>query len=140
MDWYFNDKPLGSPPDGCIGFVYCIHNKLDGRAYIGKKNFFFSKTKQVKGKKKRIKMESDWKDYWSSSPELKADVQRLGSENFSREILHLCKTRGELNYLEAHEQFARHVLFSEKYYNSYIMCRINRSHVANLQQVIVKKM
>lgn len=139
MCWYFNDEALGSPPDGSVGFVYCILNKLDGRSYIGKKNFYFAKTKQVKGKKKRVKVESDWKDYWSSSDELKADVQRLGAENFTREILHLCKTKGELNYLEAHEQFARGVLFSDKYYNSYIMCRIHRSHIAKMQHLNVTK-
>jgi hypothetical protein len=36
-----------------IGFVYMITNLRTERKYIGKKNFYFSKTKQLKGKKKK---------------------------------------------------------------------------------------
>lgn len=136
MEWTFNGEPFSDTAD-FSGFVYLIVNKLTDRAYIGKKNFYFSKTKQVKGKKKRFKVESDWREYWSSSDELKEDVKRLGEENFTREILYLCKTKGEMNYLEAFEQFTRGVLLSDKYYNGYIMCRIHRSHVTKMSQKAV---
>lgn len=136
MEWVFNNEVLASPPDGFVGFVYIISNKLNDKKYIGKKLFFFAKTKVVKGKKKRIKIESDWKDYWSSSDELKEDVKKLGKENFSREILFLCENKGLLNYLEARTQMDHRVLESDKWYNNYIMCRIHGSHVKKLQKNI----
>jgi hypothetical protein len=113
-----------------IGYVYMITNLTDGRRYIGKKLFYFSKTRQVKGKKKRTKVLSDWPTYWSSSPELQADVERLGAANFRRDILYLCKTKGTLSYIEAREQFSFRVLEQpEAWYNGIIQCRIHRSHV-----------
>ena len=113
-----------------IGYVYMITNLTDGRRYIGKKLFYFSKTRQVKGRKKRTKVLSDWPTYWSSSPELQADVERLGADNFRRDILYLCKTKGTLSYIEAREQFSFRVLEQpEAWYNGIIQCRIHRSHV-----------
>jgi len=46
-------------PAGMIGSVYFITNETNGRKYICKKDYFFSKTKQVKLKKKKLKVESD---------------------------------------------------------------------------------
>lgn len=111
------------------GFVYIITNSSTGRKYIGKKLFYFSRTKQVKGKKKRIKVSSDWQTYYGSSEELQKDVTIHGPENFHREILHLCKSKGECNYLEAKEQFAHNVMESDDYYNNWIMVRVRKSHI-----------
>lgn len=127
--WTYNDKPLEEIPENAYGYVYLITNIQTGRKYIGKKLFWFRKTKQVKGKKKRLKVESDWKDYWSSSDELKKDVEALGQDKFTREILHICGNKGMCNYLEAKEQMIREVLESDKYYNSQIQCRVHRTHI-----------
>lgn len=125
----FSDEDIGNS----LGFVYKITNMLDGRIYFGQKKFFFTKTRTIKGKKKREKALSDWKDYWSSSNELKEDVARLGPENFVREILHLCKSKGDMNYLEMREQIVHDVLlFPKMYYNEYVGGRISRSHLKNL--------
>ena len=128
MEWEYKGKQFTDTAN-FVGFVYIITNRIDNRRYIGKKLFWFVKTKKTKGKNKRIKVESDWLTYWSSSEELKADVSRLGEKNFKREIIHLCKNKGTLNYLEAKEQFLNNVLEEEGWYNGYIMCRCNRSHV-----------
>ena len=111
------------------GFVYVITNNLSNKKYIGKKFFYSSKTKQVKGKKKKIKVLSDWQTYYGSSAELSKDVLSLGQENFSREIIHLCKSKGECGYLEAKEQFANCVMEREDYYNTWIMVRVRKSHI-----------
>ena len=106
---------------------------VNGRQYIGKKFFYTSKTKQVKGKKKRFKISSDWQTYYGSSDILQKDVIIHGQANFKREILHLCKTKGECGYLEAKEQFVNGALETDDYYNSWIMVRVRKSHIKGLQ-------
>jgi hypothetical protein len=106
-----------------------ITNLTNGRKYIGKKLLKFKKTKQVKGRKKSFLVDSDWKTYFGSNKVLQEDVKNLGEQNFKREILHLCKTKGMCNYLEAKLQFENNVLESDEWYNDYIMCRLNGSHV-----------
>lgn len=125
----FTDDMIGKH----MGFVYLITNVLDGRMYVGKKLFTFASTRQVKGKKKRVRVASDWIEYHGSSDELKSDVEKLGSDNFTREILYLCMTKGECNYLEAREQFDRRVLESDTYYNGQVQCRIHQSHIKRLK-------
>ena len=119
---------------GNTGFVYLITNTKENKLYVGKKLFWFTKTKKVKGKKKREKVPSDWKEYYGSNNELKSDVETHGVQHFKREILYLCKTKGECNYYEAYEQFMRQVLLREDYYNSYIMCRINSKHLPKREE------
>ena len=115
--------------DDYIGFVYLIVNMSSGKKYIGKKLLKFKRTKQIKGKKKKTTIESDWKDYYGSNKELKADVETLGAHNFRREILRLCKTKGECNYFEAKTQFSLDVLEDKGYYNEWISVKVSRSHI-----------
>jgi hypothetical protein len=118
-----------------VGFVYCITDVSNGKKYIGKKLFWSTKKlKPLKGKtRRRTKVEeSNWQDYFGSSDEVKTLVEERGAEAFHREILHLCKSRGELSYMELKEQVDREVLLSEDYYNGIIQVRINKSHVKNL--------
>ena len=140
MSWLYENTLVESLPEDCVGFVYLITNKLSGRKYIGKKLAKFSKTayKVVKlkngtKKKKKIrsKIDSDWQDYYGSSPELTKDVVALGAENFTREILYYCKSKSECSYIEAREQFARRVLETNDYYNGHIQVRVHGSHIIN---------
>lgn len=130
MTWLYNGQPIEEIDDKYIGFVYLITNLKDGRRYIGKKLTKFSKTKVVKGKKKKYKVDSDWKTYWSSSEEVKKDVETHGQDNFKREIIHFCLTKGSTSYFEAKEQFINEVLeHPEMWYNGQIQCRVHRSHI-----------
>ena len=140
MTWYYQNTPVETLPNDCVGFVYLITNNLSGRKYIGKKLAKFSKTtyktvKQKNGIKKRkkirSKVDSDWQEYYGSSPELTADVNKLGTENFSREILFYCQSKSECSYIEAREQFSRRVLESADYYNGHIQVRVHGSHIIN---------
>ncbi len=129
MTWLYNGEPFLNPGE-YYGYVYIITNLLSGKKYIGKKFFWSIKRKQVNKVRKRYKAESDWQEYWSSSDEVKADVERYGKENFTREIIHLCKNKGSVNYLEAKEQFTREVLENkEMWYNIWIMVKVSRSHL-----------
>lgn len=128
-EWLYKGEPLTEPGE-YYGFVYLITNLTNDRKYIGKKFFWSSKRKQVNKVRKRYKVESDWKEYWSSSEELKKDVEQLGQQNFKREILHLCLNKGTTNYLEAKEQFTREVLENKDiWYNSWIQVKVSRTHI-----------
>jgi hypothetical protein len=131
--WFYNGEYFDTIGD-YVGFVYIITNQINNRKYIGKKNFYFSKSKQVKGKKKRYKVESDWLDYYGSNKELQEDVKTLGKENFKREIVRLCKTKAEFGYYEAKLQFDNNVLESADWYNTWIMCRIHKKHLTFLNK------
>jgi hypothetical protein len=121
-----------------VGFVYLITDLSNNKKYVGKKNFWaVRKLPPLKGKTRRrtSKKESDWKDYFGSSEQVKLLVESHGRNNFTREILHLCNTKGEMSYLEAKEQFDRNVLFSDEYYNEFIGCKIHAKHVRGMQNV-----
>jgi len=140
MTWYYNNQPVTELNEDCVGFVYLITNLTNQRKYIGKKLAKFSKTtyKMVKlknGTKKRKKIkgkiDSDWLDYYGSSIELNRDVESLGKENFTREILFFCRSKAECSYIEAREQFSRKVLETDDYYNGQISVRVHGSHIKN---------
>jgi hypothetical protein len=138
MTWFYYDTPVETLPEECVGFVYLITNNLSGRKYIGKKLAKFSKTTQKtvklkngtkKKKKVRTKVDSDWREYYGSSPELSRDIEQLGTENFTRQILYYCKSKSECSYIEAREQFSRQVLESNDYYNGHVQVRVHKSHI-----------
>jgi len=82
-----------------------------------------------KGKKRKVKQESDWKKYYGSCPELKEDVILFGKNKFSREILSLHDTKGQTNFEETRQLFLNEVLTEKlddgtsKYYNAQILNR-----------------
>ena len=140
MTWTYNNIIVEELPEDCVGFVYLITNKANQRMYIGKKLAKFAKTTYktitqkngVKKKKKiRSKIDSDWMEYYGSSIELNKDVEALGKDNFTREILFYCKSKAECSYVEAREQFGRRVLESDEYYNGQISVRVHGSHIKN---------
>jgi len=127
---------LGTPFDGSIiwdnfGFVYLITNLTNQRQYIGRKYFWSFRT--PKGKKRKVKQESDWRKYYGSCPELKEDVDKQGKEFFKREILSLHSTKGKVNFEETRQLFLNNVLTESmdgipKYYNSNILSRYFRKN------------
>ena len=140
MTWLHENILVETLPEDCIGFVYLITNTVSGRKYVGKKLAKFSKTsyKVVKlknGKKKRkkirSKVDSDWQTYYGSNVELNKDVETLGVDKFTREILYYCKSKAECSYVEARTQFERKVLESDDFYNGQISVRIHGSHIIN---------
>lgn len=131
--WSYKSEIVEEIPEGYVGMVYMITNVINNKKYIGKKIFLFTKTKQVKGKKKRCKVESDWQTYYGSNKELNEQVELFGTQNFKREILHLCINKSQMSYLELREQIDRRVLETELYYNEWISAKVRKTkHLTNL--------
>lgn len=128
--WVYEGKPLTVIPDKVIGFVYCITNHLTGKKYIGKKNFFGLKTRSVKKQKVRERVQSDFITYYGSNDALKADVATHGAEHFTREILLLCESKGQMGYYEAKYQLAYDVIGKpDQWYNQWVMVRTTSAHL-----------
>lgn len=132
MSWYYNNEELKEIPEGYIGFVYEITNNITNEKYIGKKHFQFRKTRQVKGKKKKSLVESDWMTYYGSSDRFNESVAEHGQENFTRKILRLCKTKGEMSYFETKEIFERDAILRDEYANTWVSCKIRKDHLKNV--------
>jgi hypothetical protein len=127
----YNGKPFESTDiQDYFGFVYLIQNNINGRRYIGRKYLWQFRT--PKGKKRKVKSESDWKNYYGSCPELKEDIDKIGRENFSRTIISLHKTKGKTNYEETRQLFVNNVLTEgldngvPAFYNSNVLSRYFR--------------
>ena len=131
--WTYRGEIIEEIPEGYVGMVYLITNVMTNKKYVGKKIFHFSKTRQVKGKKKRSKVESDWQTYFGSNKELIQHVQIVGEDKFKREILHLCVNKSQMSYLELREQIDRRVLETEDYYNEWISAKVRKTkYLTNL--------
>ena len=132
MQWTYKGNTITELPEDCEGFVYLITNTTNDKKYVGKKLAKFKKTRPpLKGRinKRRSKVESDWRDYWGSSDQLQEDVNQIGEDKFTREILYYCPSRGVASYLEAREQFERRVLEKDEYYNGIINVRVGGSKI-----------
>ena len=135
----YKGKKVETINDEYEGFVYLITNLKTQQKYVGKKLAKFKTTKPpLKGKKNKRRgyKESDWREYWGSSDRLNEDVKNLGEKNFTREILYFCKSRAEMSYIEAREQFDRRVLETDEYYNGIINVRVGGSN--KLRQALLE--
>ena len=126
--WLYNDKVFESEDiNDYFGFCYLLTDLENGKQYIGRKYFYSIRKK--KGIRKKVRSESDWKSYYSSSKKVQKIVQESGPNRFKREILSLYLKKGQVNYNETKLLFQHNVLEArdengEKlYYNDNIMNR-----------------
>jgi len=130
VEWTYQGLLFTEIPEGVIGFVYLITNAATGRKYIGKKGTTSAAYKTVKGKRKKLRKESNWREYYGSCEELLKDIETLGKDQFFREVIRVCYSKGETSYWEAKLQFEADVLYHpELFYNSFVGCKIHRKHV-----------
>ena len=134
--WYYKDMLFEETPENYQGFVYEITELQTNKKYIGKKNFWKPKILPKNSKRKRrirTRVESDWRSYFGSSGVLIEKVNEYGEKGFTRVILKLCKTKGEMSYYEAKLQFEKNVLLSDEYYNEFIGCKIHAKHLKGIE-------
>ena len=126
--WLYDGKVFESEDiKDYFGFCYILTDLENGMKYIGRKYFYSVRKK--KGIRKRVRSESDWKTYYSSSKKIQQMVLESGPNRFKREILSLYKKKGQVNYNETKLLFQHNVLeavdkYGKKlYYNENIMNR-----------------
>ena len=132
MSWIYNGELLTEAPEKYQGFVYQITDLTNNKKYIGKKFFWKPKTLPItktRKRRKKTRVESDWMKYFGSSVQVQMLVEEHCEEAFHREILQLCKTKGECSYYEAKFQFMYDVLLNDEYYNEFIGCKIHSKHL-----------
>lgn len=127
--WIYRNEPLNEVPSNAFGFVYLITSKIDNKKYVGRKYLTKAKTtsKRVSlksgikvTKKKKSRVESDWRVYTGSCKPLNESIERLGKENFTFEILCFCETKGQTNFAECWIQMKLNVIIDETFYNDAI--------------------
>ena len=135
--WSYEGKPFDPDYEALQEwqcFVYIITDPY-GKSYIGVKQFHKKVTRPpLKGRKnkRRSIAESDWKSYVGSSPTLQKIVEDRGTGALQRrEILHLCRTKGDGAYMEAWEQFRHGVLFRDDFHNAIINLRTHEKHLSD---------
>ena len=130
MTWTYNNAPVTEELlHDHWGFVYVIRNKLTGRGYVGKKFFTKAGYKTVNGKRKKIRLASDWESYYGSNKVLLEDVEKLGADIFERSIIKLCKNKSECTYWETHFIFQFEALLSDRWYNEWASCKVSKRNI-----------
>lgn len=111
MSWANQDIITQEIVENKEGFVYKITNLETGMIYYGIKKFKRAiRRKPLKGKKRirRDTVESDWKTYNTSSPQLSLDLQKRPAI-YKKEIVRVCDTLTELKAYEAYYQLSEYV-------------------------------
>lgn len=116
-------------PVKAIGFIYMLTYKPTGQRYIGRKLLTKVKRRQKNKRIYRTRVESDWKDYWSSSPEIKSIIDEQGTEVFKREILLFTDMKGKLNYLEEKLLYYVGALETTQWLNSNIRSKFYKRNI-----------
>ena len=102
-------------PKHSFGFIYLITNLIDGRMYVGKKQYSFTRYIKEPHRKTRRKVivPSNWEQYMGSSKYLHKDIKKFGKENFKFEIIWNCETKGMLHWMEIKELVLRNCLLAQ---------------------------
>jgi len=134
VEWLYNGEPYTEADSAMYGFIYRITHIPTNKQYIGRKYFTSAGSKVVKGKRKKIRKDSDWKDYWGSSKYLLADIEKFGKDQFKREIVKLCKNRTECSYYETKLIFEEDAILRDDRYNHWVSCKITEMHVKSIKK------
>ena len=133
MTWMYRGSPLTDEliPDKAVGFIYQLTYLPTGQQYIGRKLLTKAHRRQKNKKVIRTRVESDWREYWSSSPDVKLLVEQEGTDKFVREVLMFANSKGQLNYLEEKFLYCVGALESEHWLNSNIRSKMYKRNILN---------
>jgi hypothetical protein len=131
-EWTYKGKPLSDAdiPEKAVGFIYTIVQKSTKKKYIGRKLMTMAGQKMVAGKKKKIRKESNWRSYWSSSPWLIDYIKEHGTDDFTREIIVFCEGKGSMAYIEECLLYTLGALESPNWLNENIRSKVYRTWIS----------
>jgi hypothetical protein len=133
MTWFYKGKVLTDEmiPDKSAGFIYKLTYIPTGQRYIGRKLLTKAHRRQKNKKIIRTRVESDWREYWSSSPDVKQLIEEQGADKFVREVLVFAQSKGQLNYLEEKFLYCVGALESNDWLNSNIRAKMFKRNILN---------
>ena len=134
-NWIYQGQPF-TESGNSFGFIYCIEDTTTGMRYLGKKFFTKAARRRVKGKIKKYRKSSDWKNYWGSNARLLEDIKERGTEGWTRTILYLGNTKAECSYIETLLIFQHHALLRPAYYNEWASVKIRKAHLTSTNLLI----
>jgi hypothetical protein len=127
--WTYQGNPIVVNPEGAIGFIYLLTTTIPingATKYIGRKMLYKTKTTTKKGKKTKTQVDSDWRDYWSSSPEILKYIEEHGTDGITREVLLYVNTKSEMLYSEEWALYHTNAILSNDYINGNIRSKVFR--------------
>lgn len=138
MSWKYNNEDLTDDmiPDKAVGFIYLITHIPSNKKYIGRKLLTKAHRRQKNNKIIRTRIDSGWKDYWSSSPEVNLLVETEGYDSFTREVILFASSKGQMNYMEECLQFVFGVVESEMWFNGNIRSKLYKRNLYNKPDII----
>ena len=130
MHWTYKNQTEFEVPIGAFGFVYRITDLETDKKYIGRKYLSKTVSKPMKKKdgtkstrRKKTRLESDWKSYTGSCKPLNEEISKRGKEKFKFEILAFGFSKGQVNFLEEMIQMNCKVMIDDSYYNDSVGAR-----------------
>jgi hypothetical protein len=126
--WTYNNTELKQEdiPEYAIGFIYRITYIPDDTWYIGRKNLKKTSYKTIKGKKKKVLVDSDWMIYNSSSDQLKDMLKEYEEDKFKKEILLFTESASQTLYAEECLLYRTNAILDDKCLNNNIRAKVYR--------------
>ena len=117
--WTYKGKTDFKVPPTAIGFIYRI-DLIDSpfSYYYGKKNLTSTRGRG----KKAVTTESNWRNYESSSKELKVLIK--SGKKIKKEILKFCYTKAELSLEECKEIICTGALEDDNCLNKWVTLKV----------------
>ena len=121
--WTYKGTEDFEIPLSAIGFVYLIKVKDSPYYYYGKKNLTSTRGR---GKNKKT-TESAWRNYESSSKELKEMIKN--GAKIEKEILEFAYNKSELSLLETKYIICNNCIEDKNSLNRWVYCRVYQKHL-----------
>ena len=121
--WTYQGREDFEVPELAVGFVYLIKVKDTPYYYYGKKNLTST---SGRGKNKKT-TESTWRNYESSSKELKEMIKK--GAIIEKEILEFAYNKSELTLLETKYIICNNCIEDINSLNRWVYCRVYQKHI-----------
>jgi hypothetical protein len=124
-EWTLNGKKDFIIPEKAIGFIYLIEIIGTPFYYYGKKNLTSTRGRG----KKAVTKESTWRNYESSSKEVKELIK--SGKKIKKTILEFAYSKSELTLKETQAIICNNCLTDSNSLNRWVYCRVYQKNLVN---------